>query len=224
MTEAFSEVDLATAPGIELDYRDLFHGSPSGYIVTLDGGTIVEANQTFANWIGRTREELIGASILSLLPVGDRIVYSTHALPQLGVGRSFAELAVDFVSANGSRLPALLSATRQPAEGTRPALDRVVVFNAKERRLYERELIAALRAAEKAEAARASAEADVLEKQRALEEKDRILQESLAESLRKESLLQTVLDTVEVGVSVVDEDGNVILTKIGRASCRERVF
>ncbi|MBD7994513.1 PAS domain-containing sensor histidine kinase [Arthrobacter sp. Sa2CUA1] len=211
MTEAFPDTGFAT-PAVELDYRELFHRSPAGYIVTLEDGTITEANLTFANWISRSREELIGVSILSLLPMGDRIVYSTHALPQLGVGRSFAELAVDFVSADGTRLPALLSATRQPAEGTRPALDRVVVFNAQERRLYERELVAALRAAEKAEAARASAEADVLEKQAALQEKDRILQESLAESRRKESLLQTVLDTVEVGVSVVDEDGNVILT------------
>lgn len=211
MTEALRRAEPAT-PAVELDYRELFHASPSGYIVTLDDGTIVEANETFANWIGRTREELVNASLLALLPVGDRIVYSTHALPQLGVGRSFAELAVDFVSADGTRLPALLSATRQPAEGPRPALDRVVVFNAQERRLYERELVGALRAAEKAEAARASAEARVLEKREALREKDRILQESLAESRRKESLLQTVLDTVEVGVSVVDEEGNVILT------------
>ncbi|MSS00195.1 PAS domain-containing sensor histidine kinase [Arthrobacter sp. BL-252-APC-1A] len=199
-------------PAMDLDYRELFHGSPSGYLVTLDDGTIVEANATFANWIGHPREELVGTSLLSLLPVGDRIVYSTHALPQLGVGRSFAELAVDFVSADSTRLPALISATRHPAEGSRPAVDRVVVFNAHERRLYERELVTALRAAERAESARASAEADVLEKQRALREKDRVLQESLAESRRKESLLQTVLDTVEVGVSVVDEEGNTILT------------
>jgi len=211
VTEASRGAELAV-PAVDLDYRDLFHGSPSGYIVTLEDGTIAEANATFANWIGRPREDLIGTSLLALLPVGDRIVYSTHALPQLGVGRSFAELAVDFLSADGTRLPALLSATRQPADGSRPALDRVVVFNAHERRLYERELVGALRAAERAEAARASAEADVLEKQRALQEKDRVLQESLAESLRKESLLQTVLDTVEVGVSVVDEEGNVILT------------
>lgn len=211
MTEAAPGAELA-APAVHLDYRELFDGSPSGYIVTLEDGTIAEANATFADWIGRTREDLIGSNLLSLLPVGDRIVYSTHALPQLGVGRSFAELAVDFVSADGTRLPALLSATRQPAQESRPALDRIVVFNAHERRLYERELVGALRAAEKAEAARASAEADVLEKQRALQEKDRVLQESLAESRRKESLLQTVLDTVEVGVSVVDEDGNVILT------------
>lgn len=211
MTEPSPGAELTTA-AVELDYRILFHASPSGYIVTLEDGTMVEANETFARWIGRPREELIGASLLSLLPVGDRIVYSTHALPQLGVGRSFAELAVDFIGSDGTRLPALLSATRQPAEGDRPALDRVVVFNAHERRLYERELVGALRAAEKAEAARASAEADVLEKQAALQEKDRILQESLAESRRKESLLQTVLDTVEVGVSVVDEEGEVVLT------------
>ncbi len=199
-------------PAVSVDYQELFHSSPSGYLVTLEDGTIAEANATFANWIGCPREDLIGTSLLSLLPIGDRIVYSTHALPQLGAGRSFAELAVDFLSADGTRLPALISANRQPAEGSRPAMDRVVVFNAHERRLYERELVTALRAAEQAEAARASAEAVVLEKQRALQEKDRVLQESLAESRRKESLLQTVLNTVEVGVSVVDEEGNTILT------------
>ncbi|MBF4994290.1 PAS domain-containing sensor histidine kinase [Arthrobacter gandavensis] len=199
-------------PGFALDYQELFHSSPSGYLVTLEDGTIAEVNATFATWVGCPREDLIGTSLLSLLPIGDRIVYSTHAMPQLGVGRPFAELAVDFLSADGTRLPALISANRQPAEGSRPAMDRVVVFNAHERRLYERELVTALRTAEQAEAARASAEAVVLEKQRALQEKDRVLQESLAESRRNESLLQTVLDTVEVGVSVVDEDGNTILT------------
>lgn len=203
---------VLSAPAVDLDYQELFHHSPSGYLVTLEDGTIAEANDTFARWIGRSRSELLGTSLLALLPVGDRIVYSTHALPQLGVGHSLAELAVDFINADGARLPALLSAARKPAEGSRPALDRIVVFNAHERRLYERELVGALRTAEKAEAARASAEADVQEKQQALREKDRVLQESLAESRRKESLLQTVLDTVEVGVSVVDEDGNVVLT------------
>ena len=175
----------------DIDYAALFHDAPSGYLVTRTNGTIVEANATLLAWLGRRRHEVIGTSLLDLLPVGDRIVYTTHALSQLGLMGAFAELAVDLRAADGDRLPALLSGTRSGGTGDVPALDRIIVFNAHERRLYERELVAALRKAEEAEAARAMAEAS---------------------SRRKETMLESVLNTVEVGVTVLDADGRSILT------------
>ncbi|CEA09260.1 Alkaline phosphatase synthesis sensor protein PhoR [Arthrobacter saudimassiliensis] len=175
----------------DVDYAALFHDAPSGYLVTRTDGTIVEANATLLAWLGRRRHEVVGSSLLDLLPVGDRIVYTTHALSQLGLMGAFAELAVDLRGADGVRLPALLSGTRAAGTGGLPDLDRIIVFNAHERRLYERELVAALRKAEEAEAARAAAEAS---------------------SRRKQTLLESVLNTVEVGVTVVDAEGNTVLT------------
>ena len=197
---------------LTLDYEVLFQQSPAGYLITLADGTIVEANETALAWLGRQRSELQGTSLLQLLPVGDRIVYAAQALPQLELQSAFSEFAVDLVAADGRRIPVLLSATRSPADADRPVLDRVVLFYAHERRLYERELVRALRTAEGAEAARASAEASLTAQQEVLRQKDLVLQESLAESRRKESLLETILNTIDVGVVVIDGEGKHVLT------------
>ncbi|MDN3480537.1 PAS domain-containing sensor histidine kinase [Arthrobacter sp. APC 3897] len=196
-----------------LDYEALFQDAPAGYVVTLENGTIVDANRTLQAWLGKSRGDLVGASFLKLLPVGDRILYATHASLQMGAAGALAELAVDMIRADGSRMPSLLSARRvRDAGEDGAALDRIIIFNAYERRLYEQELVNTLRKTEEAETARASAEASVAAQQEVLRQKDLVLQESLAESQRKESLLETILNTVDVGVVVVDEAGNNILT------------
>ena len=205
-----------------LDYAALFDNAPAGHILTLTDGTVVSANAMILSWVGKTMDELRGTSLLKLLPVGDRIVYTTHAMPQLGLNGTFAELAVDLLGPDSRRVPVLLSASRTPATDGRPALDQVVAFYAHERRLYERDLIAALRTAEEAEAARAEAEASLTAQAAVLQEKDVVLQASLLESLRKESMLETILDTVRVGVVVIDEDGRRILTN-SRQRLHERL-
>nr|WP_231713155.1 ATP-binding protein [Arthrobacter sp. zg-Y769] len=205
-----------------LDYRALSQSAPAGYFITLTDGTVVDANGTAQKWMGKALEELRGTSFLKLLPVGDRIVYTTHAMPQLELNAAFAELAVDLLGPEGQRIPVLLSATRSPAADGRPALDQVVAFYAHERRLYERDLISALRTAEDAEAARAEAEASLTAQAVVLQEKDVVLQASLMESLRKESMLETILNTIRVGVAVIDEDGRRILTN-SRQQLHERL-
>ena len=194
-----------------LDFEALFHEAPAGYVLTLTDGTITEVNRTFAAWTGRTPDQLRGTSLLRLLPGGDRIMYSTHALPQLDATGTLGELGVELLCGGGQRRPVLLTATRsQPGNG-RPAVDRIIMLSAPERRLYEQELVAALEAAQEAEAARARAEAHVLSQQAALEAKDRDLQKSLAESRLNVTRLKTILNTVDVGVVVVDKDGNEVL-------------
>ncbi|MCC9173718.1 ATP-binding protein [Arthrobacter sp. zg-Y179] len=205
-----------------LDYRALSQTAPAGYFITLMDGTVVDANGTAQKWIGKALDEVRGTSFLKLLPVGDRIVYTTHAMPQLALNAAFAELAVDLLGPDGQRIPVLLSATRSPAAGGRPPLDQVVAFYAHERRLYERDLISALRTAEDAEAARAEAEASLTAQAVVLQEKDVVLQASLMESLRKESMLETILNTIRVGVAVIDEDGRRILTN-SRQQLHERL-
>ena len=194
------------------DYEAHFHAAPSGYLVTALDGTILDVNETLARWLGRLRQDIIGTSLLQLLAVADRLLYSSYAAPQLGVSGRFDEMTASFLTADGERLPVLVSAVRSRAAHPAPAaVDRLTVFSAPKRTLYERDLSAALRKAEAAEAARAAAEESLLEKQRALEEKDRILQENLRISRRREALLDTVFNTAEVGLQVVDRGANTIL-------------
>jgi sigma-B regulation protein RsbU (phosphoserine phosphatase) len=62
-----------------------------------------------------------------------------------------SEIAMDIVRADGTRLPVLLNAVMDRVEDGSPGVVRVAVFDATERRRYERELLDAKRRAEAAE-------------------------------------------------------------------------
>lgn len=143
------------------DFEALFHQAPCGYLITDDAGHITAVNDTFVRWSGYTRHSLVGSTLQSLMPVGDQILYSTHCIPQLGINGSVSEIAVEIVHADGGRRAALLSASRSPGSGGQPAIVRVIVFSAHERRMYEKELVSAVRAAEESEARRAEAEKEL---------------------------------------------------------------
>ncbi|MCQ1986068.1 PAS domain-containing sensor histidine kinase [Arthrobacter sp. zg-Y844] len=206
-------------------YEEHFHAAASGYLVLTTDGTILDANRTLASWTGHSREGLLGGNIIDLMPLADQVVFTSYAVPQLAVAGCFNEMAAELVSADGDLIPVLLSGVRSEEKDARDGagVDRIAVFNASERRLYERELVAALRKAEAAEAARAAAEEETREKQKALEEKDRVLQANLAKSREREALLDTVLNTIDVGLLVVDAQGRTMLTNAHLQSAWNRV-
>ena len=211
--EHYREGDVGGGHAAAHDYEGHFHGAASGYLVLTTDGTILDVNQTLAAWTGRPREGLLGSSVISLMPLADQVVFASHAVPQLAVSGCFNEMAAELLSGNGERIPVLLSGVRSEVpDGSGTCLDRVSVYNAPQRTLHERDLMAALRKAEAAEAARDAVEEELREKQKALEEKDRILQINLAESRKREALLNTVVNAVDVGLLVVDTDGAVVLT------------
>ncbi|WP_458781305.1 sensor domain-containing protein [Arthrobacter sp. D3-16] len=142
-------------------FEALFNQAPCGYLLTDDGGRITAVNDTFVSWAGYSRAHLLGSNLQSLMPVGDQILYSTHCIPKLGITGAVSEIAVEIIGADGQRRAALLSASRSPASGGEPAVVRVIIFSAHERRMYERELVAALRSAEESEARRAEAEKEL---------------------------------------------------------------
>ena len=133
---------------------DVWHVSPSGLLVLDADGTVVEANRTFLDWVGRGHAEVVGRVRLSeLLSVGGRIYWETHLSPMLHVDGRADEVALELRTPAG-RMPVLLTAV---VEGTDPA-ERVVgrvhvaLSSARERSRYERELLAARRAADRSAA------------------------------------------------------------------------
>ena len=149
------------AGSVDLDLEQLYQQAPCGYLVLADDHTIAAVNDTFLHWTGHCREDLLGTPFDRLLPVGDRILFSTHCLPQLAVAGAVGEIVIDVIGVGGARRPALLTAARTPATATAPASTRVIVFSAHERRRYEQELVGALHRAEESDARRAAAEADL---------------------------------------------------------------
>ena len=136
-----------------VDYGQLFHQAPAGYIVAGTDGTVLAANATMCDWTGVDAGGLDGTRLLDLLPAGDRLMYRTHAGPKLERDGHLGELSVELLGPDGQRRPVLLSITRT-ADGTEPR-DLMIFFAAPERRRYERELASAHRQLEDAEAERA---------------------------------------------------------------------
>ncbi|MDQ1432157.1 MAG: phosphoserine phosphatase RsbU/P [Actinomycetota bacterium] len=134
------------------DAESLYERAPCGYLSTTPTGTIVKVNQTFLTWTGYEREALVGQRRFSeLLTVGGRIYHETHYLPMLQMQGRAREIALEIVGADGERLPALVnSVLERDAEG-RPVVIRTAVFDATDRREYERELLRAKQRAEASE-------------------------------------------------------------------------
>jgi sigma-B regulation protein RsbU (phosphoserine phosphatase) len=129
----------------------LYEQAPCGYLSMLPDGLLVKVNGTFLSWTGFGRDELLGRRFGDLLPPGDRIFYEAHLAPLLRLQGQVREFAVDLVASDGRRLPVLVTAQAVHDDGEMTAV-RVAVFDATERRSYERELVRARKKAEAAEA------------------------------------------------------------------------
>jgi serine/threonine-protein kinase RsbW len=136
---------------LEEDPADLYENAPMGYLSTLPDGRIVKVNRTFCAWTGRTADQLIGTRFHDLLSVGGRVFYETHLAPLLRMQGAVREIALDVVRVDGSLLPCLLNAVELRDDAGAPVLLRATLFEATARRRYERELLAAQRAAEESE-------------------------------------------------------------------------
>ncbi len=134
--------DAPPATLLEESAEDLYENAPCGYISALPGGLIVRANQTFLTWMGYRREDLVGRRrFQDLLTAGGRIFHETHYAPLLQMQGSVREIAVEMVCADGRRLPALINSVLRRDEAGKPLLVRTTVFNATDRKEYERELL-----------------------------------------------------------------------------------
>ncbi|GAA1287592.1 PP2C family protein-serine/threonine phosphatase [Saccharothrix xinjiangensis] len=135
---------------LEDSAEDLYDTAPCGYLSTLMDGEIAKVNGTLLGWLGYRREELVGARrFTDLLTAAGRLYHETHYAPLLRMHGEARELALDLVAADGRRLPALVTAVVKSSEDGQPLLVRVTVFDARERRSYERELLESKRKAER---------------------------------------------------------------------------
>ncbi len=130
--------------------EELYENAPCGYLSTLPDGTIIRANQTLLTWLGFARQELVGKNFQDLLSIGGRIYYDTHFTPLLHMQGFVNEIAFDLAGAGGRPLPVLVNISQKRDETGRPLVHRITLFNATDRRQYERELLIARRKAEEA--------------------------------------------------------------------------
>jgi phosphoserine phosphatase RsbU/P len=137
----------------EDDPELLYDRAPCGYLSTTPDGVIVKVNQTLLTWIGLDRDELVGRrTFAGLLTVGGRIYHETHYAPMLRMQGEARAIALDIRTSDGGVLPVLVNAVLERDADGRARVVRVVVFDATDRREYERELLRARERAEESEA------------------------------------------------------------------------
>ncbi|WP_027935344.1 PP2C family protein-serine/threonine phosphatase [Amycolatopsis thermoflava] len=128
----------AVLPGAAAE--DLWDNAPCGYLSARLDGTIVRVNATLLNWLGYRAEELAGRRFSDLLTAGGRLYHETHYAPLLRMQSEVREIALDLVAADGTRLPVLVNSTLRAGPDGVTGI-RTTVFDARDRRAYERELL-----------------------------------------------------------------------------------
>ncbi|MGW1773450.1 PP2C family protein-serine/threonine phosphatase [Streptomyces sp. NPDC002104] len=134
---------------LEDSAEDLYEHAPCGYLSTLLDGRIAKVNATLLNWLGYGRGDLVGRKHFSdLLTVGGRIYHETHFAPLLRMQGEVSGIALELKAADGSRLPVLVTSTVKSGDDGQPLLIRTTVFDARDRRAYETELLRARKEAD----------------------------------------------------------------------------
>ncbi|MEU5951206.1 SpoIIE family protein phosphatase [Streptomyces sp. NPDC047525] len=135
---------------LEDSAEDLYEHAPCGYLSTLLDGTIAKINTTLLDWLGHAHDDLVGRRTFSdLLTVGGRLYHETHFSPLLRMQGEVSGIALELKAADGSRLPVLVTSTVKTGSDGQPLLIRTTVFDARERRAYETELLRARQEAER---------------------------------------------------------------------------
>ncbi|MER5658382.1 MULTISPECIES: SpoIIE family protein phosphatase [unclassified Streptomyces] len=165
--------DAAFTSLLEDSVEELYEQAPCGYLSTLMDGTIAKINTTLLDWLGLSRDQVVGRMrFADLLTVGGKLYHETHFAPMLQMKGEVSGIALDLKIAAKKRMPVLVTSKVKTSDDGEPLLIRTTVFDARERRAYETEL---LRGRQAAEEAHRQAEADRGRLQEALA----VLQQSL---------------------------------------------
>jgi sigma-B regulation protein RsbU (phosphoserine phosphatase) len=128
---------------------DLYENAPCGNLSTLPDGTIARVNATLLGWLGFTRDELVGRRRLGeLLTIGARMYFETHLAPLLAMQGEISGISLDLRTRDGTAFPVLISSIVRTGTDGRPEMIRTIVFDGRDRRAYEQELLRAREVAE----------------------------------------------------------------------------
>lgn len=111
------------------ELRDLYENAPCAYYSLSDDGTLLRMNETGLNWLGRTRDDVIGKLKLPdvLTPEGQTLFAETF--PKFKTEGSVSNLEFDLVSLGGELRRVNASATAVTAPDGQFLMSRSVMFD-----------------------------------------------------------------------------------------------
>ncbi len=141
LSDTGSDVDPLPSP-----YDDV----PCGYLSLLPDGRVAYANRRMTEWTGYAKEQLVGKRLHDLLSVPARIFYETNISPLLRMQGFVDEVAMDFVGHDSTKIHNLVNAVERRDAVSGVVFTDLAIFKATERRRYERALVEAKDATERA--------------------------------------------------------------------------
>lgn len=186
----------------EVSLDELYENVPCGLLSTTPAGEVIKVNQTFLDLTGADRASVLGRPFTDLLAPGSQLFYETRLLPVLRLEGEVREVALSMRRKDDLPLSVLVNSTLV-TEGDSAKLVRVAVFGATARQDYERQLLAARRAAEESESS-----------VRVLQEAASAFGASTTEAALADALAESArvaLTASATAVLFVDDDGNSML-------------
>jgi len=147
-------------PPTGAQFASLAEHAPVGFVVADRGGCILFANEEFGRLIGRDPASTIGNTLQDYLPPGVKMFYENQLVPMLHLRGFIREISLELLGSDGRRTPVFINAALHGGDDGDSELILISVFEAQQRRAYEKELLRARREFEQlAEVVRRSSDA-----------------------------------------------------------------
>lgn len=122
------------------DLSDLYNNAPCGYHSLDSNGLYLRVNDTELDWLGYTREEMIGKIRAQELLTEESQRIFAYSFPRFKENGFVNDLELDFIRKNGSILPVLLSSTAIYDDEGRFIMSRSTMMNHSEARRIAKQL------------------------------------------------------------------------------------
>ncbi len=122
------------------NFEDFFENSLCGFIIANPAGIITRANNTLAQWVGCSTQDLESKKFSDLLSIGGKIYDETHLWPLLRMQGFFDEVVLELNSVTGNKIRVMANAMETRDSEDKPGFIRYTILRANDRLQFEQNL------------------------------------------------------------------------------------
>ena len=175
------------------EMRDLYDRSPCGYHSLNAAGLIVAMNQTELDWLGYSKEEVIGKKHMTEFFTPAGVARFTERFPQILHEGHIDNVEFELIRKNGTTFPVMLNATAMTDSEGRFIASRSTLIDITDRKRADQALRESHQSLEALVAARTAALQDTNQRlEQELAERDRMHQALFASEHRFQNLLDSL--------------------------------